>query len=285
MRKKGDEVTINIRLAGPWNMVSIPIVPKDNSIESVFPDSCGVYAYDPAKGGYIVPNIIEPCVGYWVCYLEPRTIKITGSPVTKGFFDLEEKVPRVVATLVPEPDFIPPEDVGLRKLVAVMFADVVASTRLMEKDEESTIKTIKEQQTIMNTLIKLYKGRFIKHIGDAIMADFTSSVNAVRCAIQIQKKIQKRNKGKPYTKKMLVRIGVHSGDVHLEENEDIRGHAVDIASRIESMAEAGGICVSRDVFNQIKSMPDIRTARLGSKKLKNIEQPIEIYKVLIDDNT
>ena len=133
-----------------------------------------------------------------------------------------------------------------RKLTTILSADVVGYSRLMEDNEEATIQTLNTYRNSMTTLIKNHRGRVVDMTGDNLMAEFSSVVDAVKCAVETQKEMSKQNADLPEDRRMLFRIGVNLGDI-VEEDDRIYGDGVNIAARLEGMAEGGGICISGTV--------------------------------------
>ena len=167
-----------------------------------------------------------------------------------------------------------------RKLTTVFSADVEGYSRLMAEDEAATVNTLTTYRGIMADLIKQHRGRVIDSPGDNLLAEFTSVVDAVQCAVNIQKAIKTRNAEFPEDKKMRFRIGMNIGDV-IFDGERIYGDGVNIAARLESLAEGGGICISRNVYDQVKNKMALEFEYLGEHNLKNITDPVQVYKVLI----
>ena len=130
-----------------------------------------------------------------------------------------------------------------RKLTAILSADVVGYSRLMEDNEEATIQTLNIYRNSMSTLVQQHRGRVVDTTGDNLMAEFSSVVDAVKCAVETQKELSERNAALPENRWMLFRIGVNLGDI-VEEDDKIYGAGVNIAARVESLADAGGICIS-----------------------------------------
>ncbi len=168
-----------------------------------------------------------------------------------------------------------------RKLTAVFSADVTGYSRLMAEDETATVKTLETYREVMSTLIKQHRGRVIDSPGDNLLAEFTSVVDAVQCAVAVQKEFQARNAGFPESRRMEFRIGVNLGDV-IEEGERIYGDGVNIAARLEALAEPGGICVSKTAFDHIESKLPLGYEYLGEQEVKNIPKPVGTYRVLMD---
>jgi adenylate cyclase len=162
------------------------------------------------------------------------------------------------------------DEEGKRKLSAIMFTDMKGYSKEMGHDEESTLKKIWRYEKAMKSIIKSHEGRVVKTIGDAIMGDFDSAVNAVKSAIEIQDLLKKED--------IKIRIGIHIGDV-IHKGGDVFGDGVNIASRIESICEPGQIYISEDVYNQVKGKVRVGFENLGSRPLKNIEFPPRVYKI------
>ncbi len=163
-----------------------------------------------------------------------------------------------------------------RKLAAILSADVQGYSRLMTEDENATIATLKEYRDLMLELIARYNGRVVDSPGDNLMADFGSVVDAVESAVEIQKALRIRNAQLPEDRRMAFRMGINLGDV-VEDEEEIYGDGVNIAARLESLAEGGGICVSGTVYDQVKNKVSFGFSYLGKKSVKNIEEPVRVY--------
>jgi adenylate cyclase len=171
-----------------------------------------------------------------------------------------------------------------RKLAAILSADVEGYSRLMGNDEVTTIRTLTDYKETMSTLIQQQRGRVVDATGDNLMAEFASVVDAVNCAVEIQRKLAKRNQELPEDRRMYFRIGVNLGDV-VEEEDRIYGDGVNIAARLESLAEGGGICISRNAYDQVRSKLDLEFEYLGEKELKNIAEPVRAYQVRVKTGT
>ena len=163
-----------------------------------------------------------------------------------------------------------------RKLTAILSADVKGYSRLMGEDEKRTVRTLSTYRKIMATLIHQYRGRVVDAPGDNVLAEFGSIVDAVQCAIEIQKELKARNTELPENQKMEFRMGVNIGDV-IEEGKKIYGDGVNIAARIESLAEGGGICISGTAYDHVKNKLDLEYEFLGEKEVKNIAEPVRVY--------
>ena len=171
-----------------------------------------------------------------------------------------------------------------RKLSGILSADVVGYSRLMEEDETSTILCLEENKKLIGELIEEFKGRIVDAPGDNILAEFSSVVNAVECAVTIQNKLHEKNTLLPEKNRMDFRIGVNLGDV-ISEDGKIYGDGVNIAARIEGIAEPGIVCISRTAYDQVKSKLKFGYEYLGEYNLKNISEPVRIYRVLTDPDT
>ena len=159
-----------------------------------------------------------------------------------------------------------------------MFTDMVGYTSLSQDDEEATVKLLDEHRALLRPVLSRYGGREVKTMGDAFLIEFASALEAVRCAVEIQGKISERNKGAG-VQKLQVRIGVHVGEV-IHSGGDVYGDAVNIAARLEPLAEPGGICISKQVHDLVEKKVGARIVRSGNVGLKNVKVPMEIYKVL-----
>ena len=168
-----------------------------------------------------------------------------------------------------------------RKLSAIFSADVQGYSRLMSDDDEHTVDTITAYRETVARLIEKHHGRVVDAPGDNILAVFGSSLNAIRSAIDIQKTLKLKNEQLPENRRMNFRIGINLGDI-LHKEDRIYGDGVNIASRIENLADPGGICISRGVYEQVDGKLDIGFANLGPHTVKNIIKPVNIYKVLLD---
>jgi adenylate cyclase len=167
-----------------------------------------------------------------------------------------------------------------RKLTAILSADAVGYSRLMAEDEAATVKTIATYREIMSSLIKQHRGRVVDSPGDNMLAEFSSVVDAVQCAVAAQNELQTRNADLPDSRKMEFRIGVNLGDV-IDEEDRIYGDGVNIAARLEAMADPGGICVSKTAFDQIETKLPLGYEYLGEQSVKNIPKPVGAYRVLM----
>ncbi|MFI5253503.1 MAG: adenylate/guanylate cyclase domain-containing protein [Bacteroidota bacterium] len=169
-----------------------------------------------------------------------------------------------------------------RKLAAIMFTDMVNYTALTQKNEPLAIQLLEKHRRVLRPIFKQFGGEEIKTIGDAFLVEFVSVFQAVKCAISIQNAIGSYNAQNSDDRKILIRIGIHIGDVIYQE-EDIIGDGVNIAARIQDRAEAGGICISQDVYNQIRMKEEFHTEDMGEMTLKNVLTPVRLYKVYTTD--
>jgi adenylate cyclase len=166
-----------------------------------------------------------------------------------------------------------------RKLAAILSADVVGYSRLMQDDDAATVTTLQEYRAAIARVIERHKGRVVNAPGDNILAEFPSAIEAVECADEIQKVLQGRNLELPVERRMEFRIGVNLGDVIEEEDGTIYGDGVNIAARMEALAEAGGICISSKVLDEVEGKLDFGFDFLGEQPVKNIEKPVRVYRV------
>jgi adenylate cyclase len=175
---------------------------------------------------------------------------------------------------------MPPESFK-RKLTAILSADVKGYSRLMGEDEAETVKTLTAYRKIMGDLVQQHRGRVIDSPGDNLLAEFGSVVDAVQCAVAVQKELQARNADLPENRKMQFRIGINLGDV-IEEEGRIYGDGVNIAARMEGLAEGGGICISGSAFEQVKGKLKVGYEYLGEQSVKNIAEKVPVYRVIIE---
>ena len=174
------------------------------------------------------------------------------------------------------------EDSITRRLAAILAADVAGYTRLMEADENATIATWKAARIdVIDPKIAEYQGRIVKHTGDGFLAEFGSVTDAVNCAIDMQKLLAARAANTPEDRRMNFRMGVNLGDI-VEELDDIHGDGVNIAARLEGLAEPGGICVSGSFYEQVRKLVELDFDDLGSQKVKNIAEPVRAYRIKTD---
>jgi len=168
-----------------------------------------------------------------------------------------------------------------RKLTSIFSADAVGYSLLMGDDESATVRTLSSYRHVISMLIKQYNGTVVDSPGDNLMAEFVSVVDAVQCAVAVQKELKARNDELPDNRKMRFRIGINLGDV-IQEEEKIYGDGVNIAARLEGLAEPGGICISKTAFDQIESKLPYGYEFLGDQTVKNIARPVGAYRVLME---
>ena len=168
-----------------------------------------------------------------------------------------------------------------RKLTAILSADVKGYTRLMGADEEATLRTLQEHKEVMASSIQHHRGRIVGTAGDSVLAEFTSVVDAVQCAVEIQQVLRAKNSLLSEDRRMEFRIGINLGDV-IEEGDTIYGDGVNIAARLEGLAEPGGICISESAYQQIENKLPLRYDYLGEHEVKNIAKPVRVYRARIE---
>ena len=168
-----------------------------------------------------------------------------------------------------------------RRLVAILAADVEGYSRLMALDEEAALATLSAHRAIADELIVAFRGRIANTAGDSILAEFASVVDAVRCAWRIQSRIAQANDALPAARQMHFRIGLNVGDVMVKDG-DIFGDGVNVAARLQTLAEAGGICVARGVRDNIRHLAGFSFEDLGEQAVKNIARPVRAFRVTID---
>jgi adenylate cyclase len=157
-----------------------------------------------------------------------------------------------------------------------MYTDLVGFTALGQKDEALSLKVVEDHKSIVRPALSRHGGREVKTLGDGFLVEFPSALDAVRCAYDIQREVRSFNASTPEPRRIHLRIGIHLGDI-VESGGDISGDAVNVASRIQSQADEGGVCVTRQVFDQVHNKFELVLAPLGPKILKNVSSPVEIY--------
>src|SRR5438552_4859919 len=169
-----------------------------------------------------------------------------------------------------------------RRLTAILAADVVGYSGLMGEDEVGTLARLKScRREVIDPAIEEFHGRIIKLMGDGALVEFASVVDAVQCAAAIQRKVVDRDRGRPDVQQIRFRIGVNIGDIIVEGN-DIYGDGVNIAARLEAMTEPGGVCISGTAFDHAVHKVDVGFAALGEQRMKNIADPVRVYRLLLD---
>jgi class 3 adenylate cyclase len=170
-----------------------------------------------------------------------------------------------------------------RRLATIMVADVVGYSRMMGENEERTVQTLQGHREIFDALLGMYRGRIFNTAGDAILAEFPSAVQAVRCATEIQAALRTRNEQLPAEQHMWFRIGINLGDV-IVQGGDLLGDGVNVAARIQTIAEPGGICISGSVHDQIQNKLSLKFNLMGERSFKNIAQPIRTFSIAEGDD-
>src|SRR5262245_25354438 len=169
-----------------------------------------------------------------------------------------------------------------RRLAAIVAADVAGYSRLMGLDEVGTARTLREHRKVTDALVAKHGGRLVKSTGDGVLLEFPSVVDAVECAVAVQAVMAERNEGIPADRQMRYRIGVNLGDI-LIEGDDILGDGVNIAARLEGIAEPGGICISSSAYDHVCGKVTVDFADLGEQSLKNIARSVRAYAVVRDE--
>jgi class 3 adenylate cyclase len=166
-----------------------------------------------------------------------------------------------------------------RRLAAIVAADVAGYSRLMGMDEEGTLAQLKgHRQALVDPKIKEHRGRIVKTTGDGMLVEFASVIDAVRCAVEVQRGMSERNARLSVDKRIEFRVGINLGDI-IVDDDDIYGDGVNIAARLEGIAEPGGICISRQAHDHLLEKLSFTCEKLGLRHLKNIAKPVEVYSV------
>src|SRR6266487_3430539 len=168
-----------------------------------------------------------------------------------------------------------------RRLAAIFSTDVQGYSRLMGEDEAATVRTITAYRELMAALIQQHRGRVVDSPGDNLLAEFASVVEAVQCAVAVQRELKTRNAELPPHRRMEFRIGINLGDV-IADGERIYGDGVNIAARLEGLAEAGGLCIAGTVYDQVKTRLALEYEDLGAQAVKNIAEPVRVYRVRLE---
>lgn len=168
-----------------------------------------------------------------------------------------------------------------RKIVAILAADVAGYSRLVAEDEEQTLTRLRDYQAVFSDVIKQAGGRVFKTAGDSVLAEFNSAVEALRCAINVQETLRVRNQAYPMSRQMAYRIGLTIGDV-VDQDGDLLGDGVNIAARLESLAQPGGICISKAMHDAVSSKLSVKYIDMGSHQVKNIPIPVHVFSVTPD---
>jgi adenylate cyclase len=165
-----------------------------------------------------------------------------------------------------------------RKLAAILAADVVGYSRLMGEDDSGTLAALNRHRTeFIHPTVSEFGGRIVKLMGDGALAEFASVVDAVECAVAVQRGMEKRNADIPENDRIAFRIGINLGDIIID-GDDIYGDSVNVAARLESEAERGGICISGDAYRQVLGKTDLVFEDIGERRLKNIAEPVRAYR-------
>jgi len=167
-----------------------------------------------------------------------------------------------------------------RRLAAIMYTDMVSYTALGQRDESLSLAVVEAQQKVLGPVLARHNGRVVKTMGDAFLIEFTNALEAARCAYDVQRSVREFNLALSSEKRIHLRVGIHLGDVVGREG-DIFGDAVNIASRIEPLAEDGGVCLTQQVYDQVQNKLELPLESLGSKSLKNVSVPLEVYKMVM----
>src|ERR1700730_6628617 len=165
-----------------------------------------------------------------------------------------------------------------RRLAAILSADVYGYSRRMAEDEAATVSDLKQCREIIEAQVREHHGRIVDAPGDNVLAEFPSAVEAVQCGVEVQRELTDRNSNLEPDRQMEFRIGIHVGDVILDDGK-IYGDGVNIAARLEGLAQPGGICISREVHDQIRGKLDIDCEDIGEKQVKNIPRPVRVLRV------
>src|SRR5450755_3905802 len=165
-----------------------------------------------------------------------------------------------------------------RRLATILMADVVGYSKMVGENEERTIESLRGHREIFNEILKAHRGRVFNTAGDAILAEFPSAVDAVRCATEVQAALRTRNDHIPPDQRIVFRIGINLGDVIVQDG-DLLGDGVNVAARIQTVAEPGGICISGSVYDQIQNKLSLQIGQLGEKSFKNIARPVRTFSI------
>src|SRR5579872_4758031 len=172
------------------------------------------------------------------------------------------------------------ESLGSRRLAAIMFTDIVGYTSLAQKNEKAAMDLLAEHERTLRPIFQNFHGRVVKTIGDAFLVEFASALEAVQCADSIQKEFRERNGRVAQDKKILLRVGVHVGEVIVNDDGDLLGDAVNVAARIEPLAEPGEVCISGQVHDYLQNKSDFSFVKLPNPSLKNVTSGVEVYRLV-----
>ena len=172
-----------------------------------------------------------------------------------------------------------------RRLAAILAADVAGYSRLMGADEEDTLRRLKAlRRDLADPKIKEHRGRIVKTTGDGLLLEFASVVDAVRCAVEVQRDMAERNAGVPPDRRIEFRMGINLGDI-IKDGRDIYGDGVNVAARLETLADPGGICLSRAARDQVRDKLDVAFEDMGEQQVKNIARPVRAYRIPLGENS
>jgi len=169
-----------------------------------------------------------------------------------------------------------------RRLAAIMFTDIAGYTRMTQADEAGALNLLLEHRSVLRPIISNHSGIEVKTIGDAFLVEFKSALDAVTCGVEMQRKMAERNSTVPESRRVQIRIGIHLGDV-VHSGGDVYGDAVNVASRVEPIAEPGGVCISQQVYDNIRNKAELQIDKIGDVELKNVELPMPVYRIGLPD--
>ena len=169
-----------------------------------------------------------------------------------------------------------------RRLAAILHADVHGYSRRIHDDEAGTLQVLTPSLALLRTLVQQHGGQAVGSRGDSLLAEFPSVVEAVQCAVEIQRELKARNEALPENKRLAFRIGISLGEIVIDGDQP-HGDGINIAVRIEALAEPGGICISEVVYTQVKNKLPLKYADLGEQHLKNIPEPVRVWRVVLEE--
>ena len=170
-----------------------------------------------------------------------------------------------------------------RKLTAILSADVKGYSRLMGEDEEMTLRTLQAYRQVTDRLIEQHRGRIVGTAGDSILAEFASAVAAVQCAVEIQQELRGKNAELPPDRRMEFRLGINVGDV-MVDGEQIYGDGINVAARLQGLADPGGIFIAGTVYDQVKNKLALHYEDLGEQTVKNIAEPVRVWRIRLEES-
>src|SRR2546426_6980510 len=160
-----------------------------------------------------------------------------------------------------------------------MFTDIVGYSSITSQNEKKALHLLREHTELLQSVFPKYKGRIVKTMGDGFLVEFASAVEAVNCAVETQREIGRVNSVRGPDDRIMIKIGIHVGDI-VHSADDVLGDAVNVAARVQPLAETGGICITRQVVDQVEGKVDYQMASVGVRELKNIHRPVELYTVV-----